>query len=258
MRAIVVAAALALVLASPASAYRNPTAGRDVALQIPGMHLAQVRRNLVYKPGLKMDVYRPRNATRSLPAVLFVHGTTGADSPKDWGQYVGWGQLAAASGLAGVTFNHEEDVADIAAAIRYVRANGPRLGIDGKRLCVAGYSAGVHPALLTALDGSVGRLRCAVAYYGFLDAELSQVSPAAHLRAGSLPILVAKAGHDNVGLNASIDRFMAKARKVHAPVELLLHATAPHAFDVTQPDARSREIMRRTLAFLRLHLLRST
>ena len=135
-----------------------------------------------------MDVYRPRNATRALPTVLFVHGTTGADSPKDWGQYVGWGQLAAASGLAGVTFNHEEDVADIAAAIRYVRANGPRLGIDGKRLCVAGYSAGVHPALLTALDGSVGRLRCAVAYYGFLDAELSQVSSVAQLRAGRLPI----------------------------------------------------------------------
>ena len=256
MRATLLAAVLLLVLASSASAYQNPTAGRDVALQIPGMHLAKVRRNLVYKPGLRMDVYRPRNATRPLPAVLFVHGSTGADSPKDWGQYVGWGQLAAASGLAGVTFNHLEDLSDISAAIRFVRKNGARLGIDGTRLCVAGYSSGAHPALLTALDGSVGRLRCAVAYYGFLTAGLPQLSPTTYLRATSIPVLVTKAGHDVPGLNRTIDRFVAKARQVHAPVELLVHATAPHAFDVTQHDERSREIMRRTLAFLRLHLLR--
>jgi acetyl esterase/lipase len=258
MRAVAVAAVLFGLLVTPASAYRNPTAGRAVVLQIPGMHLAQVRRNLVYKPGLRMDVYRPRNTTRPLPAVLFVHGSTGADSPKDWGQYVGWGQLAAASGLAGVTFNHLEDLSDIVAALRYVRANGARLGIDGTRLCVAGYSAGVHPALLTALDGSAGRLRCAVAYYGWLYAELPQLSPPTYLRANSLPVLVTKAGHDNPGLNATIDRFVAKARQVHAPVELLVHAAAPHGFDVNTPDDRSRAIMRRTLAFLRLHLLGST
>ena len=117
-------------------------------------------------------MYRPRTAKTPLPAVLFVHGRTGAASPKDWGQYVGWGQLAAASGLAGVTFNHQDDLNDITAAIRYVRANGSRLGIDGKRLCVASYSAGVHPTLLTALKKSAGRLRCAVAYYGWLDASL--------------------------------------------------------------------------------------
>jgi acetyl esterase/lipase len=256
VKAVLAAAAIALVLASPASAYTNPTAGSAVALQIPGMHLAKVRRNLVYKPGLRMDVYRPRNATRPLPAVLFVHGSTSADSPKDWGQYVGWGQLAAASGLAGVTFNHLEDLSDISAAIHYVRKNGARLGIDGTRLCVAGFSAGVHPAVLAALDGSVGRLRCAVAYYGWLETDLAQVSPTTYLRATSLPVLVTKAGKDIPGLNRTIDHFVAKARRVHAPVELLVHATAPHGFDVNTHDDRSRTIMRRTLAFLRLQLLR--
>ena len=256
MRATLLALVLLLALATPASAYRNPTAGRDVALQLPDMHLAKVRRNLVYQPGLRMDVYRPRSATRPLPAVVFVHGASGDDSPKDAGQYVGWGQLAAASGVAGVTFNHEEKTEDIAAAIRYVRKNAAQLGIDGTRLCVAGYSAGVHPTLLTALDGTVGRLRCAVAYYGFLTAGLPQLSPATYLRMTSLPVLVTKAGHDVPGLNRTIDQFVAKARRVQAPVELLTHATAPHGFDVTMKDARSREIMRRTLAFLKLHLRR--
>ena len=168
---------------------------------------------------------------------------------------MGWGQLAAASGLAGVTFNHHDELPDIAAAIRYVRANAARLGIDGKRLCVASYSAGVHPTMLTALKGSAGPLRCAVAYYGWLDAGLPQLSPVTHLKAGSLPILIAKAGADVPALNHSIDAFVAKARKVNAPVELLVHKTGPHAFDVALPGARSRAIMQRTLAFLRLHLL---
>src|SRR5688572_22727686 len=94
-RVRVLLAVVALVLAPVALAgdYRNPTAGRDVVLQIPGMHLAKVQRNLVYKPYLRLDVYRPRSARGRLPAVLFFHGRTGADSPKDWGQYVGWGQL---------------------------------------------------------------------------------------------------------------------------------------------------------------------
>jgi acetyl esterase/lipase len=256
MRAVLVALALVLVPTALAGAddYRNPTRGKDVALQIPGMHLAKVRRNLVYRSGLRMDVYRPRNATGRLPAILFVHGRTGDPSPKDWGQYVGWGQLAAASGFAGVTFNHHDDPAEVAAAIRYVRANAARLGIDGRRLCVAGFSAGVHPALLTALQETAGRLRCAVAYYGSLDAELEQVSPRTYLRAGSSPVFVAKAGKDNATINRSIDGFVAKAQKVGAPVELVVHASGPHAFDVNTPGARSRAIMRRTLAFLREHL----
>lgn len=257
MKAAALVSALVLVPAALAGDYRNPTAGKDVALQLPGMHLASVRRDLVYRPGLRLDVYRPRNASGPLPAVLFVHGRTGDPSPKNWGQYVGWGQLAAASGLAGVTFNHYDDPADVAAAIRFVRKNASRLGIDGDRLCVSGYSAGVHPALLTALKETEGRLRCAVAYYGPLDTGLPQLSPKTYLRSDSLPVLVAKAGLDNAQINRSIDGYVAKARRLGAPVELLVHPKGPHAFDVSTHDARTREIMRRTLAFLRLHLLAS-
>lgn len=255
MRVALLLIALALVPAALGADYRNPTAGRQVALQLPGMHQAQVRRNLVYRPGFRLDVYRPRLATGRLPAVLFVHGRTRDDSPKDVGQYVGWGQLAAASGLAGVTFNHADDPADIVAAIRYVRANGRRLGIDGTRLCVAGYSASAYGAILTAVQQTAGRLRCAVGYYGLLDAELAQLDPATYLRAGTLPILIAKAGEDSAQINRSIDRFVSNARRVGAPVELLVHAAAPHGFDVTQHDARSRAIMRRTLEFFRARLL---
>jgi len=217
------------------------------------MHLAQVRRNLVYAPGGRMDVYRPRAAGGTLPAVLFVHGTSRDESPKDGGLFVGWGQLAAATGVAGVTFNHNGVQEDTERAIRYIRRNGPRLGIDGDRLCLASFSAGVTPAMLVALKGSAGKLRCAVAYYGPLDAYYEQSSPLAQLKRTSLPVLVAKAGRDTAAINTSIERFVAKGRRVGASVQLLVHPQGGHGFDA-ESSLRSRAILRRTLEFLRTQL----
>jgi acetyl esterase/lipase len=254
MRACVAALLLALVPAAAAGDYRNPTAGSAVALQLPGMHLARVQRDLPYKPGLGLDVYRPPRASRRLPAVLFVHGAgRGAESPKATGVFVGWGQLAAASGLAGVTFDHRDDPADVAAAVRYVRRNASRLGIDGSRICVAGFSAGVQLALLPALQGKLGALRCTVGYYGPLHAELEQLSPLAHLRRDAPPMLIAKAARDNPAINRSIDDYVARAREVGARVTLVVQPTGRHGFETTK-DAKSRAVMRRTLAFLRERL----
>jgi dienelactone hydrolase len=255
MRSAVAAVALALALVSAGAGadYRNPTVGRVVALQIPGMHLAKVRRNQVYRPYLRLDVYRPAAARGPLPAVLFLHGTARDESPKDSGQFVGWGQLAAASGLVGVTLNHMQDPAETAAAIRYVRRNAARLGIDGSRVCLAGYSAGVQAAMLTAL-APANRVRCAVAYYGPLDTELRDVSPRTYLRRDSPPVLVAMAARDNPALNNSMYRFIATARRLDARVELVVHGTGGHGFDVSSGDARARAIIRRTLDFLRVHL----
>jgi dipeptidyl aminopeptidase/acylaminoacyl peptidase len=245
--------AAALALLGPAG-YVNPTPGKEVALQLPGMHRAEVRRDVVYAEGRRLDVYQPPGTARALPAVLFVHGSGGPDT-KNAGVYVGWGQLAAASGLAGVVVGNDGFQTDVQAAIRYVRRHAARLRIDASRLCVAGYSAGVLPSMLVALKGTAGALRCAVAYYGPLDAYYVQSSPLAHLKRASLPVLVAKAGRDVAPINTSIDRFVAKSRRVGARVELLVHARGGHGFDASS-DARSRAIVRRTLAFLRAHLQR--
>jgi hypothetical protein len=70
---ITLAIVVAAVLAVPAAAaYHNPTPGRKVVLQIPGMDRAKVRRNVVYRrsPRLRLDVYRPRGVRGRLPAVL--------------------------------------------------------------------------------------------------------------------------------------------------------------------------------------------
>jgi hypothetical protein len=74
--AFLVAAGVASAAAEQEQRYRNPTAGRSLVLQIPGMHRAPVRRGFLYRrvgqERLRLDVYYPRRAAsaRRLPAVL--------------------------------------------------------------------------------------------------------------------------------------------------------------------------------------------
>jgi hypothetical protein len=49
VKVVVALLAAAAVAVPAAAAYRNPTPGRAVVLQIPGMHRAKVQRNVVYR-----------------------------------------------------------------------------------------------------------------------------------------------------------------------------------------------------------------
>jgi dienelactone hydrolase len=246
-------AALALFWAasSPgADAYRNPTPGAAIALQIPGMHRAVVRRNVAYArrggQALKLDVYRPaRSKPRDrLPAVLLVDGTTRDPSPKEWGIYVGWGQLLAARGLAGISFNQRGVPGDIRAALATVRKRAASLGVDGSRVCVASFSGGVPAGLTVALtDGDV---RCALAFYEAPDTAV--------LEADSPPTFIAKAGLDSSFSNDAIDAYVTRAQGLGADVQIAVHPQAGHGFDVAPGDARIRAIPRLALAFARAKL----
>ena len=275
----------AATTALPASAaYRNPTAGSAVVLQIPGMHRAQVIRGVAYRRlgrrALRMDVYRPRGTPRSrrLPTVLL-----GGPPPRAGrlsGQKVGWGQLIAASGLAAAVFDIRADrflrspgppSSDVAEAIAFLRARGPALGVDSDRLCTLGFSIGTAPwHLHAAMREPLPFLRCNAVFYGPLDfldlAQRYSVSHAAlegyeatgflRQRGPSIPpMLVAKAGQDDQAINDSIDRFAAAARQVGAPFELVTHPSGPHGFDVNRPGTTSKRIIRRTLTFFRDRLL---
>jgi acetyl esterase/lipase len=247
--------ALDLALTSALSAggtdgYRNPTPGAEIALQIPAMHRAVVRRDVVYARAggrsLRLDVYRPAGSKprERVPAVLLVHGSTGDPSPKDWGIYVGWGQLLAASGLAGIPFNHRGLPGDIRAALATVRRRSAELGIDGSRVCVASFSGGVAAGLAAALADD--RMRCALAFYGAPDPT--------RLEPDSLPTFIAKAGLDSSFINGAIDNYLARAKALGADVRLVVHRRAGHGFDLAPGDARTRSILRQALAFARLEL----
>jgi hypothetical protein len=230
----VLVAALAAVPGG--SAYRNPTPGAAVILQLPGMHRADVRRNVVYHraPRLRLDVYRPRGARGRLPAVLLGGPARGS------GQAVGWAQLLAARGLAAVAVDLRSE-RDARSAIAHVRAHSRRLGIDPGRLCTLGFSSRAAERLLGAARG----LRCAVVYYGRLDVDPAQVPP----------LLAVKAQREPASVNDSIDRFQAAAQARHAD-DRVVTFPGGHGFDVGRPTKRGRTIVKETLRFLQARLAR--
>jgi acetyl esterase/lipase len=259
---------------------------KPVVYSVPGMEQVSVKTNLKYttvdNPNLLMDVYTPPGLAKGerRPAVIFIHGSAGAEAKaKDWGVYISWGRLAAASGMVGVTFTHRlgypkpylnDAGADVEAAVNYVRANADSLGVDGDRLCLAAYSGG-GPMLSAAMRERPPYVRCLVSFYAFLDVRQSEMhrphetpetlerfSPITYL-GGDVerlpPIFVARAGLDQIPtMNDSIDRFVREAVKQNAPVALYNHPRGVHGFDNQTPDARSREIVRAALDFMRTHL----
>ncbi len=267
---------------------RKPTFADMVRMRIvfsvPGMDAVDARRDVVYKrvedaTPLHMDIYAPAGPARPHPAVILVHGgpvpTIGA---KNMGVFVSYGELLAASGLVAVAFNHRflapnrlgdagEDVAD---AVEYVRTNAASLGVDPGRLALWAFSGG-GPLLAPTLRERPNWLRALVAYYAALDlppsaskaddglgAEArSAFSPVHSLgedARSAPPILVARAGLDQPWLNKTIDRFVQAALDSRAMLDLLNHREGRHGFDVLDDDERSRQIIRRTLDFLRDNL----
>jgi acetyl esterase/lipase len=235
-----------------------------------------------------LDVYRPPNLAgpARLPALIFVHGGLTLQQPKtakDWGIYQSWGRVAAASGLVGVTFNHRlttnDNVAegsdDLKALVATVRANAAAWNIDPDRLCLAFYSAGGTLASLP-LRERPPYVRCVVLFYPFLDLEhmrydtqfrpahpaaavdsLLDYSPARVITRDPLtvpPTLVAMAGRDAIPrLNESVVRFIHAAIDSRVRIDFYMHPTGDHGFDRHNRDARTREIIAATIAFVKTH-----
>jgi acetyl esterase/lipase len=190
------------------------------------------------------------------------------------GSYDSWARLAAASGVAAITYANREPVEDASAVIDFVRDNGAAVGIDATRIGVWSCSGNAPTALSLLMRKSEPPLRCGILLYGFLlDSEGSTAvadaarqfrfaNPTAEKSADDLPedlpLLLVRAGRDeNPGLNPSIDRFTARALARNLPVTVVNHATGLHAFDLMDDGESTREIIRQTLAFMRFHLLGS-
>ena len=250
-----------------------------VVLRVPGMDAASTQRDVVYKTAgdqpLHMDVYSPPGPPRPRPAVLLVHGgPLPQPGAKNMGVFRSYGKVLAASGYVAVAFDHRflgpgrlvdagQDVADLVA---HVRANAAALGVDADRIAIWAFSGG-GPLLAAPLRERPPWLRAVLAYYAVLD--LQQPPPGADsglsaelrerfspIRAlgdakSAPPLLVARAGLDHPWLNGGTDRFVQEALANGATLDLLNHPEGRHGFDILDDDARTKEILRRTLDFLR-------
>jgi len=253
-----------------------------VVYSVQGMERVKVQKNLVYKKAgdleLQMDVYAPPDLKRGerRPAIIFVSG----DAPweilkdlKDWGVYVSYGQLAAASGFVGVTFNHRStekftkirDAAqDIDDAIAYARGHADQLGLDPDRICLWAYSAG-GPFLRTMLRDKPAFVRCIVGYYSMFglpqgtapEDVVREFTVANYLGQNPRnvpPLMVVRAGKDVPFINDSADEFLREAVKQNLNIEFINYVEGTHGFDVDVNTDRTREIIKRTLEFVKKHL----
>lgn len=119
-----------------------------------------VEEDLVYAraEGIELEarIYRPEGVTNP-PAVIDIHGGAWSSGDRSGGKV--YGQALASAGLfvfaidfrQAPQFQHPAASQDIVAAIRYVRANSQRLGIDVSRLGLIGSSSGGHLAMLTGI-----------------------------------------------------------------------------------------------------------
>jgi len=113
--------------------------------QLPSHLHQQLRLYLVYPEEAKPSERRP--------AVVFIHGGGwGAGNPDQWFPQC---RYFALRGLVGVSVNYRlksditsvaDCVTDCKSAIRYLRRNAGKLGIDPKKIVVVGESAGGHLA----------------------------------------------------------------------------------------------------------------
>jgi acetyl esterase/lipase len=260
---------------------------KRIVYSIPSMKRVTVRKNLVYKHSaytdLKMDVYAPAGAQRieGKPAVIFIHGgripANLRTTPKDWGAYVSLGELVAASGFVGITFNHRfyswnsfgDSQSDVLDLISYVRNNARTLGVNKDRIVLWAVSAG-GIFLSQTLREPPPYISCIVGYYAALDLQteraaapadisnetLREYSPIYHLEQSNAkipPMFIARAGLDAAGLNDGLDRFVQVALRKNVTLDLANHANGHHGFDVEDNNDRSREIIKRTIEFIKTH-----
>jgi acetyl esterase/lipase len=260
---------------------------REVVYRIPGMESLRVQRDVEfrrdYDAALTMDIYYPPESKSGerTPAVIFVIGypDQGVKSifgctSKEMGSYISWARLAAASGLAAITYTNRDPATDVHLALQYVRKNAASLGIDEHRIGVWSCSGNVPVALSVLLQDSQEFLQCAVLCYGFmLDwdgttfvADASNQWKFVNASAGKsvadfprdLPLFIVRAGQDEFPhLNETIDRFVIDALARNLAITLVNHSTGGHAFDVSDDREASREVVRRILSFMRFHLLSS-
>jgi acetyl esterase/lipase len=136
-----------------------------------------------------MDILRPKDSSNELrPAVLLVHG--GGFRAGSRASYLPVAIRLAQRGYVAATASYRlaprhqfpAAVEDVKAAVRFLRANAKRYGIDPDRIGAMGGSAGGHLVLMLGLTAGVpefegtgpnrefsSRVSCVVNYYGPTD-----------------------------------------------------------------------------------------
>jgi acetyl esterase/lipase len=250
----------------------------------------------VGKHPLLLDIYQPSDHSSELrPAVIVIHGGTWMTGDKE-------NLRAMATFLARTNFvafavdyrlahdreNHwPAQLDDVQRAVRWIRANAAKYGIDPERIGAFGHSAGAQLAALLGLEGTRDNSDPALAKYSstvqavvdvsgptdfttkrdsddeafltwFLGGDYAHdgqiwrdASPAFHVSKKAAPFLIVHGTHDESVSMAQAQELVDKLKQAGVPVKFVQVDDA-HTFET--PEARKRLALE-TQAFFTQYLL---
>lgn len=150
------------------------------AVNAPPQGSAPTHANLDYAPadppssnGHRLDLYLPASGTRRWPLVVWTGGSAWmADTGKRTATGIAERLGPAGYAVAGVSIRSSSQVHfpgqlhDVKAAIRWLRANAAKYGLDRDRIAVMGDSSGGWTAAMAAVTGDVPELEGSVGTTG--------------------------------------------------------------------------------------------
>jgi acetyl esterase/lipase len=138
----------------------------DLTIEVPKSVTHE--RNIEYGKGgdrpLQIDLYSPKERSNPAPAILFIHGGGWSGGYRQIYHY--YCTKFAEHGMIVATASYRLSgeapfpaaVQDVKCAVRWLRANAERLGIDANQIAVAGGSAGGHLAMMIGYTSDVPEL----------------------------------------------------------------------------------------------------
>ncbi|MDR1010925.1 MAG: alpha/beta hydrolase [Opitutaceae bacterium] len=252
----------------------------------------------------KLDIYLPPETfARPVPAVLFIHGGGWRLGDKAGTREVKIATTLAARGYAVVSINYllnvgerneaarktvltsvawPQNLHDCKSALRFIRKESARHGIDPNRIAVAGGSAGGHLAMLLGATANHAEFNkhglytdqsnavsCILNFYGEYDisgrwsfcfagktprqtdANIKAASPITHLDKNTPPMFIT---HGSADKTISVERsrlLAAHLSKLGVDYLYVEIGGAAHAYDLEPQQMDLRPIV---LAFLEKHL----
>jgi acetyl esterase/lipase len=252
--------------------------------------------NVTFGPGLALDVYRPSEpATQTRPAVVLIHG--GSWMSLDKSTVKGMASFLARQGFVAFSIDYRlfdgndknrwpAQLDDAQRAVRWIRANAGRYGVNPDRIGTFGHSAGAQIAALLGMEETRDNSDTALARYSsrvqavvdvsgpsdftarwyrnnvdwftaFLGADSSKhavwqgASPALSAAKGDAPFLVVHGTRDETVEIAQAQELVDTLQSKGVPVSFV-KVDAGHVFD--SPDAK-RQLALQTLAFFNRYLV---
>jgi acetyl esterase/lipase len=231
---------------------------------------------------LQLDIAAPAGGTLR-PAVLFIHGGGWARGKRQ--AYSGAIREAARKGYVAATVSYRfapkhpwpAQLEDVRAALRWLRSNAEKYGIDPGRIAAGGMSAGGHLSLMLGLrpeglEGEEAGIAAVVNYFGPTDMTVDQFndfvdglleglaggkreekaaayrdfSPVTHISAGDAPVLTFQGTEDPLVPDEQARTLHAALDKARIPNRLEILEGRGHGWageDMERTERRAFEFL---------------